>query len=309
MSHRTIAGQRGEMTLIGLLVAMVLFLAVLGATLDVFATNERDSRNIQQRSDAQDQVRVAVDALSRQLRNLASPTPQQPQAIDYASPTDLVFQTVSNTGAPTGSNSTNVKRVRWCLATGGKLYSQQQTWTTATPPAAPTDRTCPGTGYDAGSTKVFAQNVTNQAGGLSRAVFTFNAPTTQLTSISQVHVVLDIDTDGHADTPKETVLSSGVFLRNQNKAPLSSFSWQPATPSGTALNGSDSYDPEEEPLAGYCWYAVGAPNVSSPPAPCDAGPYIGTGMTFTYTGGYKQIYLVVKDAEGLTGTSATQTIN
>ena len=309
MSFRIVRDQRGEMTLVGLLVAMVLFITVLGATLDVFATNQRDARNVQQRADAQDQVRVAVDALSRQLRNLASPTPQQPQAIDYASPTDLVFQTVSNSGSPAGANTTNVKRVRWCLDTNGKLYLQQQTWTTATPPAAPTDRTCPGAGYDAGNTKVFAQNITNLAGGLNRSVFAFNASTTQLTSISQVHVVLYVDTDGRANTPKETVLSSGVFLRNQNKAPLASFTWQAAAPSGTALNGSDSYDPEEEPLSGYCWYAVGAPSVASPPSPCDAGPYIGRGMTFTYAGGYNQIYLVVKDAEGLTGTSATQTIN
>lgn len=309
--------ERGEFSLIGIVVAMSLFLAVMAATLNVFDIGQRDTRNLAESADAQDHARVAIDLLTRQLRNLASPTPQQPQAIDAAGDTNLIFQTVDPNGPNSGANSANVKRVRWCLGSDRKLYLQTQTWTTSTVPAAPTDTACPGTSWPVQSAwgnrnyRVISDDINNIAGGQTRPIFTYNAPTSQLTSITEIHVRL-LTRTSPTGGPAELSLSSGVYLRNQNRAPVASFTYQ-SNGGAVLFNASDSYDPEEEPLAGYCWYDTtgGVPTVTSPPSPCDAGPLVGTGLTFSYNiahGTTRQIQLVVKDPEGLTGTS-TQAVS
>jgi hypothetical protein len=72
--------QRGEISLIGLIVSMTIFLIVLGATLQMFSTSERVNHDARERNDVQDSARMTLDKLSRQLRNLASPTPEKPEA-------------------------------------------------------------------------------------------------------------------------------------------------------------------------------------------------------------------------------------
>ena len=69
------AGSRSErgFTLIELLIAMTLMLVVTSATLAVFATMERRTRDNQRINDQERQARVATDLLAKRLRNLASP--------------------------------------------------------------------------------------------------------------------------------------------------------------------------------------------------------------------------------------------
>ena len=110
-----VRGERGETTLIGLLVAASLFIVVLGATLSSSRRARGSSRDAQIRADQQDRARVAVDGLTKQLRNLASPTPDQPDAVDRATGRDLIFKTVDPVGPNTGTNDANVKRLRYCL--------------------------------------------------------------------------------------------------------------------------------------------------------------------------------------------------
>ena len=72
------------MTLVGLLVAMTLMLLVMGAAIEVFGQFNTITRKTELQNDAQDRARTAVDRLSIELRNLASPTPESPQAVQYA---------------------------------------------------------------------------------------------------------------------------------------------------------------------------------------------------------------------------------
>jgi hypothetical protein len=306
------SGERGEMTLVGLLVAATLFIGVLGATLELFATSERLNRDVQLRVEAQDRVRVATDGLARELRNLASPTPEQPQAVDRAGARDLVFKVVDSVGPNAGANTTNVKRVRYCLDGSGALHRQEQRWTAATVPAVPggltgftNDPSCSPAGWT--SSRIVAQHVVNYAGGQSRPVFTYNAAT-DLTAITSVRAELLVDLDS-AHRPGEIKLTTAVFLRNQNRKPAADFT-ATSSAQGVVLNGSPSTDPEDQPLT-FCWYAVGEPTVAAPPSPCASGPYVGTGITFTYLvpwGSTHQIWLEVHDPARLLDKTTTRTI-
>jgi type II secretory pathway pseudopilin PulG len=276
MSRLHWRSERGSVSLIELLMAMVIFTAVLTATLSVFETFLKTNRAAADRNDAQETARSALDRLARDLRNLASPTPSLPDAIDRAQPTDLIFKTVDTNGPNAGQNVVNVERVRYCLDTSApsnaKLYAQVQQWTSATPPPMPisaTDTACPGTQWttsaanETRSQRVIAEHLTNAYNGQARPVFTYNAAA--LSDITTLHAELDVDTDVTRG-PKETTLSTGVFLRNQNRRPVASFTY--SVSGGTiVLNGSGSSDPEGQPLE-YDWF--------------DGTTPIGNGPTLSY---------------------------
>jgi len=290
-------GERGETNILGLLVAMVLFAVVLGATLTTFGGETIASRQATDRTEAADRARDAVDRVSKALRNLASPRADDGAAITTADPYDLVFKTVAP-AMPSGAgnlNATNTKRVRYCLArtdpTRARLYEQTQTWTTQAGPAPPAAGAC---GARAGwtRTEVIADRITNVIGGRDRPVFTYGSPTEPKLSTA-IHVDLFVDPDTRS-APPETELSSGVYLRNQNRAPKATFT-PTVTASGILLNGSASFDPEGETLD-YTW--------------TDNGTVVGSGITFLYSppapAATRLIGLTVSDGK-LTDTS-TQTV-
>jgi len=295
--RRLARDERGQMTLVELLVAMSIFGLVLGATLFTFTTfNIIDNRTID-RTASQDSVRTGMDQLVRNLRNLASPTIAVPQAVDLAQPYDLVFQTVDSVGPNTGANAANVKRVRWCLdqstPSNEKLYVQEQRWTTQGTPTLPSTGSCPATGWS--STTVAASNITNTYQGLSRPMFTYNSAT--LVQINAIHVDLYTDINP-IKAPLESHLTSGVFLRNQNQVPVASFTKALSGTTAIVLNGSASYDPEGQSLR-YVWWDNGS-KISN-----------GDGIVYTYPvtpGSVHQLQLHVFDPAGLEGTSPTQTV-
>ena len=112
--------ERG-LTLIEVLLASVLSLLVMGASLAAFDGLQGSHKLTQSANDAQDSARQQTDRLARELRNLASPSQltsdlsAQPQAVDVASAYDFVFRVVGDVKPATSLNAGNVKRIRYCL--------------------------------------------------------------------------------------------------------------------------------------------------------------------------------------------------
>lgn len=279
------------MTLVEVLIVSVLMLVVLGATLTTFNTFERKARDNQNQNEAQDQARRALDLMARDLRNLASPTPDVPLAVDVAQPQQLIFQSEGKT-KPAGSlNAQNTTRVRYCLnTTSNILFRQIQTWTTVASPAVPAGA-C---GVTAGWSSTLA--VTTDVANAARPVFAYNA--TQLDQITEVSSQLFVDTTP-TRLPAEVDLQSSVYLRNQNRAPTAIFSGTSMPGGSIFLNASESEDPEEKALT-FDWYDASLSPVKK----------VGEGIVFTYTpptAGNRQMYLVVRDA-ALSTQSATKTV-
>jgi type II secretory pathway pseudopilin PulG len=294
-------------SVIELLLVMTLSIVMLSAVLLTFDSFVSRAERNARLNDAQVATRVAVDQLARDLRNLASPSPEKPQAIDSASPYDLVFQTVSPT--PGGAvNKTNVQRVRYCLdlppSGDAVLWTQRQTWNLATPPAMPSISSCPGPASLGGweTARALVRGVTNRMG--ARPLFLYNAAVK--TDITAIATQLWSRNPGDAE-PRVGLLRTQVYLRNQNQAPVAMFT--PTTTIGTGhvlLNASASRDAEEDELT-YNWYLGQTPD-------CRAGGTMPTptGQGIVYdmnTGsGAKTITLIVYDSAGLC-TSQTQQVN
>lgn len=240
---------QGGFMLIELLIASVLSIVVLGASLTIFNGFQRTNQTNQAQNESQDRVRTAVDLLSKQLRNISSPSIEQPTAIDRAGPYDFAFQT-SDVYDPYSGVGTNLRRVRYCL--DSSTPANEKIWTMTVPYVAgtpmPATTACPGTGWN--SARILAGNVTNQSGGQDRFAFAYNA--TDLKQITLVRTQLFIDADpGRA--PAETKLASGVFLRNQNQEPTADADVTPLGGGRVLVNGSGSFDPEGARLD-YTWY-------------------------------------------------------
>jgi Tfp pilus assembly protein PilE len=283
-------------TLVEVLATTLLLMVVLGATLSAFESFARVDRRTQAQNDANQETRRMVDLLSRELRNLASPSTINPQAVERAEQYDLIYETVDPVKPSSSANDRNLKRVRYCLgpSSGGSasIWKQEQTWTSAVPPATPTSTTCPSSSWPT-QTRVTRDIVNREE---SQAIFSYND--TVLDRITSVQVELFSDTDT-TRRPEATRLASGVYLRNQNRAPVASFT---ATDTGTGhrllLNGSASEDPEGNSLVAYTWYA-GATQIGTGVVTYWTPP----GSTFPQT---HTITLRVKDS-GNREDDATQT--
>lgn len=293
-------------SLIEVLIASSMLLAVLGAALAPLEVFQRTSRVTQNANDSQDNARNTIDNIAHQLRNIAG----QSQLVNRASANDLVFETVDATAKPSGSqNDRNIMRVRYCLdttnapasVTNGRIWEQDLRWTTAAVPASmPSAATCPDTAWASSTRHVLADGITNQNTTTIRPavanLFTYFPAATPLTSITSVR--FDVFSDrAPVEAPRETELTSGVALRNQNGAPTASFTWA-AGAAGTkqiTLNAGASSDPENLPMT-YRW--CDTTTVST----CDNTTTVGSGVLYTYTApatGTRKITLQVFDAGGL----------
>ena len=295
-----IRSEQGEFTLIGLLTAIVIFTFVLMATYGAFDVFGRNVKDNQTRVEATDRARSASDQMARQLRNMATPTAIQPNAVVVASPYDVAFETVAPTGTPPGNNLQNVEFVRYCLdATTRRLwYMELPPTSVSASTVPPTAGGCPGAGWS--NARVLAGDVVNQYNGANRPAFGFDSTT--LNNIRRVTVDLFVDTTpGYGSAEQE--VSTAVDLRNQDRPPTAAFSMAGPTGGIVVLDGSASTDPDNDPLT-YCWYDTAA---TSTVGTCGAGS-VSDAAYFRYrttAGTQHTITLTVTDPSGLS-SSMTQ---
>jgi Tfp pilus assembly protein PilW len=204
---RRLAQAESGFTLVELLMASMLMIIVIGATLDVFSSYHKNSETNQSLNDAQDGARNALDQMSRELRDATGSASSA--AIIAATPWELDFQRVDPT-----SSTNALQFVRYCLDTPTRtLWRQTQPVASGNPPVG---GNCPDTSWP--TRKWLASKVSN--GGFRR-VFTYNdqnpadvnAATPGLTSINSVRINLFLDAS-RAWSSRERQLATGVYLRN-----------------------------------------------------------------------------------------------
>jgi type II secretory pathway component PulJ len=235
-------GSEEGFTLVEVLIAAVLMIIVLGATLTALTSFQKSTATNQRQNSGQDEARRTLDLLARDLRNLASPVIERPEAVDRNLPLDLIFQSEGRGAVVANANIRNTQRVRFCLDPQGRLHRNVQKWESAVPPDAPAATQCPGTGWT--SSAVVAENIVNG----TRPIFTYNS--TVLQDITEVSATLYVDVNP-GKPPAEQVLQTSVYLRNQNRKPTALFSVEVVTNS-ILLNASESTDPEEKAMI-YSW--------------------------------------------------------
>jgi type II secretory pathway component PulJ len=275
-------------TLVEVLIASVLMIIVLGATLTALTSFQRNTATNQRQNDGQDEARRTLDLLARDLRNLASPVIETPEAVDRDEAQDLIFQSEGRGAVSASSNARNTERVRFCLDPDGRLHRNVQTWESAGVPDAPTATECPGTGWN--TSTVVAENVVNG----TRPIFTYNS--TVLEDITEVSATLYVDVNP-GKPPAEQVLQSSVYLRNQNRKPTAFFSVEVVN-TAILLNASESTDPEEKAMI-YEWRI----DDLDPERPADASGIL---VTKPVTAGNHTVRLDVSD--GVLTDDETHTI-
>ena len=304
-------------TLIEALVAMGLAIVVFGATLTILDVYMRQSNGVTQRFDAQNQARVAVDRIIRQLRNVASPL-STPKLLERATPYDLVFQTI---GTSSSTNPSGTERVRYCIpqdttsgsASHEELIVQTQTFATASNDPWSSDPTvtipCPDTTFVPSVSgqpqyTVLANSVVNRYKQVAND-FAFNyndgldgnyVTSNDIPNISTIQLSLWVN-----PTPTlagaTTELQSSAYLRNKQHAPVANFTPYYLGNGSVILNGGTSYSPDGEQLS-YAWACD-----SSSPTPCPANTSIDTatdGLVSWAPGpGTYVVTLTVTDETGL----------
>lgn len=303
-----------------LLIACAALVLVLAAALTPFETFLRTDRVTANQNDSQDNARNVADNMVHQLRNLSGQT----TLIDYASSYDIVFQTIDPAAKPSGSqNDRNIMRVRYCLDTtnspastnNGRIWEQTLKWTTqAVPTAMPSTALCPDTSWGS-SRRVMADNITNMSTAQRAAAAPlfkyFPAPVSSIATAAERAKITSIRVDVFSDrsfveAPKETEVTSGALLRNQNGAPTASFTATPGTTGSKqlTLNAANSTDPEGLPMT-YRWCDVTTVTL------CDATTQVGTGVQYTYTApatGNRKIQLQIFDSGGLEADAGPTTV-
>jgi type II secretory pathway component PulJ len=278
------AAREHGFTVIEMTVAMTIMIVVLLATLmtlDVFTSNTRRNGDL---TDAVDRVRTGMDGLARELRNATAyqtTSNSASSSLLRAGQFDLVFKTVDPRSASTSGNPYAVQSIRYCLDPAtGILYRQTHT------DAALSSTSCPDTTWTTSPVMVGLHN------GASRPAFTYDAASTS--DVAAVRVDLFVTVPGRAS--RETELTSGIFVRNQNRAPTAAFTASPGPNLHVQLNGSASLDPDGG-LLSYTW-SDGSTQLPQTGAVVD---YVAPGSgSHTFT-------LTVTDNGGLTSTT-TQTV-
>jgi prepilin-type N-terminal cleavage/methylation domain-containing protein len=253
-------------TVVELLVAMSLGVGLFAITLTVLDVFQRDTRFNLLRNETQDNARTAIDRLARELRNVSAPSVKEAGALEQAESYALTFQTINSTPASKGEiegNVTNAMRVRYCLNNSNPsdevLWRETVHWKTLLAPPLPTSKACPDLNvFDWEHTEQIVTNITNRIGGQSRALFVYGPSgaslTSQITSVDPT-VYTDLAPGGE---PGERVVNTTIYMRNQNRSPVASFTATEVGKHSVYLNASESADPNGLALS-YRWWDNGTP--------------------------------------------------
>ena len=291
-------------TLIELVVTMALGVVVFGATLSVLDLFQNDHRIDQVRNETQDSARTAIDRLARELRNVSAPSVKEAGALEQAKRYSLTFQTINSTPASKGElegNVTNAMRVRYCLNNSDPdneiLWRETMRWKTETAPPLPTATACPDlNASDWEKTEQLVQHITNRVGGQTRPLYVYGpAGATLPSQITSVEPTIYIDPNPGTQ-PGETQITSAIYLRNQNRTPIASFTATQVGKHHVYLNASESVDPNGLALS-YQWWDNGSQ--LSTTAQQYETPELKEGSTHTFK-------LEVKNPGGLSSVSEQQ---
>lgn len=303
-------------TLVEVLVVMSVALVLFGATLTTFGRTVANSTLNDKRNDAAELARRALDREARQLRNLAQRISTNP-IIDRVQPYDFIFQT----------SDPNKTWVRYCLqktreGKSGRLWEstlQVPTGTASSSVSLTAKASCPGPSSSWTRQEVVARHIVNGKDSRDRPLFSYSCGgggSACTASPATYDQIVDVGAQLFVDTtpdrkPAELRVSTSVYLRNQNQAPVSSFSIKPAGPHAFIFNGSASNDYEGRTLAMY-WFKTTLPTAiqcDKPTTSIDSagrtrlwgGVLIGQGITLNHTfaqpewGTAQTIQLVVCD--------------
>ena len=277
------------------LLVMVLGTLLLGATLITFQrfvthSNESDNRN-----DNVELARNSLDVQAKQLRNLAQRT-TDPVIAAPVSGDAFTFQTSDPTRT----------WVRYCLDKTN--LANERVWVqlraeaataTSSPVTSAMQTGCPAaSGWS--SSRVVADHVVNYYGGKTRPMFSFRCAyggstcvndATTYDQLTGVDATLYVDTKV-TDALPEQLVTSGVYLRNQNQAPTGQFTATTitGTPRTVLFNASGSNDYEQRTLS-YYWFLNTMPTTANircgnPPDTTQntwGGTFMGSGLTMQYT--------------------------
>ena len=252
-------------TAVELVVAMTLGVGLFVAALSVLDVFQNDSRFNLLRNETQDNARTAVDRLARELRNVSAPSVKEAGALEQAETYALTFQTINSTPVekvPLEGNVTDAMRVRYCLNNTNPsdeiLWRETTHWTSEKPPELPTSHACPDLNvFDWEHAEELVTHITNRIGGQEvRPLFVYGPSGASLTS--QITAVIptvytDLNPGGR---PGERLIGTTIYLRNQNRTPVASFTATELGPQRVYLDASESADPNGLALS-YRWWDNG----------------------------------------------------
>lgn len=314
-------GDEHGFVLTEVLLVMVIGMLLLGATLLTFQRFVTNANQNDVRNDTIEMARSALDVQAKQLRNLAQRT-NDPVIVTPVGADELTFQTSDPTRT----------WVRYCMDStdpaNGKVFQQNQATAvnaTSSPVTAGMRAGCPASGWSV--TRLVATNVVNRIGGLNRPIFSYQCAGggTACLAPANADQIIGVNSTLYVDTkpvngPGAERVTSGVYLRNQNQAPVARFTATPVSGASRTvlLNASGSSDYEQRTLS-YFWFEGAMPTnidckqpgTSTAPPPW-GGNFISRSLTvqhaFAGTATSATVGLVVCDPGHRQSQLVTQTV-